>query len=373
MRAIIVDDEPLILNIFENMLLEFDDVEVVGKYTDPFKAIDEAILEEVDIAFLDIEMPNLNGMDVAAILKRFIPDVNIVFVTAHSDYAVRSFELDAIDYLTRPVHMHRLEETFNKINARSVVHESVSSDMIHCFGSLSFQRANSQKKINPSWRTKRAQEIFAYLLFNHDQVVRKDVLVELFWPNTNWEQGISQLYNMIYQIRKTIEEIDFNIDIESKENYYMLRLNDVKVDIHEWEKAIDSLDEINERTIYRHLASIKLYTGDFLQIHNYTWALKEQKRLRTTWIYHVRKVLNYLIDTKEFVQAINLGHYIQKICPTNEKFYFKLMKLYAATNNESTVKSQYETLKKSLQTELDSYPSEEVRIWYENWQKQSRT
>lgn len=365
MRAIIVDDEPLILDVFENMLLEMDAITVVGKYTDPFEAIDQAVLKEADIAFLDIEMPDLNGMDVASILKRLDPDINIVFVTAHSDYAVRAFELDAIDYLTRPVQKHRLEETLKRINARSSVQEQVTTGkMVCCFSSLSFLTENSKEPLNPRWRTKRTQEIFAYLLFNTNEKVRKDLLVDMFWPESNWNQGIAQLYSTIYQIRKTLKDVNFEIEIESKENYYLLKLNNIKVDFHEWEKAIDTLGPINQDTIYEHIATIKLYTGNFLETHNYSWAANEQKRLRSTWIYHVRKVTDYLYEQEEFIQAINLCHYAQRIHKTGESIYFQLMKLYAETNNYSAVELQYNTLVKMLKENFDTAPKEEIQKWY---------
>src|SRR5699024_9419597 len=133
------------------------------------------------------------------------------------------------------------------------------------------------------------QELFAFLVFNHEQMIRKDALVDMLWPYLQWDKGISLLYSTIYYVRKTLQSINYNIDIKNYENYYLLTLNDVKVDVKLWENQLMSLGPLTKGKLSDYLKVIKLYRGDYLQQHNYYWAEIEQKRLRTIWLYCVKE------------------------------------------------------------------------------------
>lgn len=371
MRSVIIDDEPLILERFTRLLSKIEDIEIVRTYTNANEAIATINQDKPDVVFLDIEMPGLNGIDVAEILKEKTPHIHIVFVTAHRDYASQAFDLNAIDYLTRPVQLQRLKETVNRINLKQGKSNKHNDQMLCCFGSLQFKRSHKRHFLDVYWRTKKAQELFAYLVFNSDKKVRKDSLVDMLWPHTGWSQGFSQLYSAMYQVRKTLEKLAFNISIKNSENFYTLALNDVKVDVHEWENKLASLEPITQHTISDHITVLKLYKGDYLHEYNYSWAEGEKERLRTIWLNHVQQVTEYLIDHDKYMQAINIYHDVQQIYPTGEETYFQLMKLYDQMKSPQAVEFHYQALKQMLSKELDAEPSEEIQAWYKNWQKNS--
>src|SRR5690606_2041089 len=103
MKAIIIDDERLALNYVEYQLQQITDVQIVGKYTDPHLGKEHVFRESVDIVFLDIHMYEINGIELAEQLLERKPRMNIVFVTAYDDYAIKAFELNAVDYILKPV------------------------------------------------------------------------------------------------------------------------------------------------------------------------------------------------------------------------------------------------------------------------------
>lgn len=117
MKALIVDDEPL-ARVYLRQLLEEAGVEVVGEAESAPQALERNEALEPDILFLDIQMPGLTGLQLAAALQQSSPGVLIVFVTGYSEHAVDAFEHAALDYLVKPVGSARLAQTLARAHAR---------------------------------------------------------------------------------------------------------------------------------------------------------------------------------------------------------------------------------------------------------------
>lgn len=115
--ALVVDDEPR-ARAFLTRLLEADDVVVVGEAGDGASALREAQTLQPDLMFLDIEMPELNGMELADCLVRLPKAPLIVFVTGYSEHALAAFDRDALDYLQKPVSRKRLAQTLARARSR---------------------------------------------------------------------------------------------------------------------------------------------------------------------------------------------------------------------------------------------------------------
>src|SRR5262245_3072356 len=99
------------------MLRGFDDVTLVGEAENGAEAIEMIERERPDLALLDLQMPEVDGLGVARLLKKNAMPL-IAFVTAYDEYAVRAFEINAVDYLLKPVERSRLRETINRAQER---------------------------------------------------------------------------------------------------------------------------------------------------------------------------------------------------------------------------------------------------------------
>ncbi|MEP0262834.1 LytTR family DNA-binding domain-containing protein [Dokdonia sp.] len=111
-KCIIIDDEQLAINVIESHLKKFTDVEIINTFNQPLKAYSSLEKEKIDVLFIDINMPQMNGLT-------FIENLNykplIVITTAYREYAVRSYELNILDYLVKPIPFNRFLKTMNKI------------------------------------------------------------------------------------------------------------------------------------------------------------------------------------------------------------------------------------------------------------------
>jgi two-component system LytT family response regulator len=116
-RAVVADDERPARAFLLSLLRGLPEVEIVGEAANGAEAIQLVEQQRPDVALLDLQMPEVDGMSVVRLLRRrYLPLV--VFVTAYDEYAVKAFEVNAVDYLTKPVSEPRLRETMRRVRER---------------------------------------------------------------------------------------------------------------------------------------------------------------------------------------------------------------------------------------------------------------
>ena len=115
LRAFLVDDEQLAVERLQRLLAAFPEIEIAGAATDPFAAVaalSDPNSQPVDVLFLDIQMPGMNGFE---LLARLANQPFVIFTTAFDQHALRAFETNAIDYLLKPIDTDHLERALNKL------------------------------------------------------------------------------------------------------------------------------------------------------------------------------------------------------------------------------------------------------------------
>ncbi|MCX7749038.1 MAG: LytTR family DNA-binding domain-containing protein [Clostridia bacterium] len=118
MKTILVDDEVSALEQLEYLLKPYEGVDVIGKYQNPLKALEEIKRIKPETVFLDIEMPEIDGVTMAEEILSMDAKINIVFATAYDEYAIKAFEVNALDFILKPVSRERLYKTIKKIKAK---------------------------------------------------------------------------------------------------------------------------------------------------------------------------------------------------------------------------------------------------------------
>lgn len=110
-QCLIVDDEPVAREILENHLAKIQTIHVVGSCKSALEAFNHINSEKVDLIFLDINMPEISGLSFAKSINK---NIKIIFTTAYREYAVDGFDLQAVDYLLKPISFERLLQAINK-------------------------------------------------------------------------------------------------------------------------------------------------------------------------------------------------------------------------------------------------------------------
>ena len=124
-KCIIIDDEPLAIKVIKNHLNEFENIELVATFNTPIAALPDIESNEIDVIFLDINMPKMSGLD---FLRTLTNRPHIVITTAYREYAVESFDLDVLDYLVKPIPFGRFLKAVNKVYNRINLEKDKLSD-----------------------------------------------------------------------------------------------------------------------------------------------------------------------------------------------------------------------------------------------------
>lgn len=123
LRCLLIDDEPPALKILANYISNINGLEIAGQCKNAIEALEILHQKTVDVIFLDIKMPKILGTE---FLKNLSHPPKVIFVTAYRDYAVEGYELDAVDYLVKPVSFERFIKAISKVN-RLTGKESLTS------------------------------------------------------------------------------------------------------------------------------------------------------------------------------------------------------------------------------------------------------
>src|SRR5271169_6260286 len=124
-RAVIIDDERLARNELKKLLLEFPEIEIIAEAANANEGIEKIEGLNPDLIFLDIQMPGKTGFDMLAELQKS-PDV--IFTTAYDEYALRAFEVNALDYLLKPVEPKRLADAIQKLHGEDEKEAGVTTN-----------------------------------------------------------------------------------------------------------------------------------------------------------------------------------------------------------------------------------------------------
>lgn len=376
MKAIIVDDERLALKKMEKLLQEQAEagikLELIGAFQDPYSAIAVTESQMPHLAFLDIEMPEINGFELAERLLQIQPHLQIIFVTAYQEYAVKAFEVNAIDYLLKPVHHGRLAKTLQRViesSSKMVVNNSQTTRnqaKLCCLQSLHYLDQNGAQQYFP-WKTLKAPELFAYLVHYRDKTISKQLLIDLLWPEYDAERATTQLHTAIYQIRKIIKTAGLDLEIKYKDEGYRLIWGELKLDVEEWEISVTQAQVVTSETLDEHRSILALYTGDFLEEHRYLWAEYEKERLGLIWLNHAKQIAEHYTSHGGYTEALSLYQQIRERLPYVEDGYFGLMQVYDKLNHQVEVRKQYQLISNILKEEFEGIPSKELSDWYEEW------
>ena len=146
-NCIIVDDEPIAREILENHLLKIKAINVVATCKNAIEAFNELNSNAIDLIFLDINMPEISGLSFAKSINK---NIKVIFTTAYREYAIEGFDLQAVDYLLKPISFERLLQAVNKYFDEIIsVHTESTSEIIQEKSDFIFVRSDRKMiKIN---------------------------------------------------------------------------------------------------------------------------------------------------------------------------------------------------------------------------------
>ncbi|WP_458122246.1 response regulator [Paenibacillus sp. Z6-24] len=372
-KAFLIDDEKLCLQYMRTMLQEIPAIKVVGECSDSLVALDAVLQLEPDVIFMDIVMPGISGLEIARSIRQLLPDTQIVFVTGSDACAVEAFEMNALDYLLKPVRQERLAKTVARLLPAAPSVDNAARLVVCCFKTLKLVYTSpyhaKPTKVPFRWRTSRAQAVFAYLLHYRGTFVSKDALLHEFWPFHDVRKGSSYLYTTIYHIRQSIKQNGLHITIDnSNREGYTLRIGDTLIDVDQFEQGIRELGAVTMANYANHQSLSNLYTGDYLTDHDFEWAAGERQRLSMIWLNHAIELGIFYTESLMFSAALSIYQRMIQLHPYVETGHWGVMRTYAGIGSPAEVVKQFQSSCHLFQQDLGIELSSDLKNWYRQWQ-----
>lgn len=257
MKVICIDDEHIILRRTISLLRKFPQVEMAEGFLSGEEALDYLKDHPVDAVFLDINMPDMNGLDLARLIRERVANTQLVFLTGHNEFALEAFKIHASGYLLKPFEESQLLEEIQNIERTQKIKPITSISMV-TFGN--FEVLLNGNMI-PFSRT-RSKEILAYLVMKNGTGVSRPELASILWENEYYDRGKQkQLDVYIRSLIATLKE--YNIEKIVEMGGGTLRI----------------VPDMIECDYYRYLAGDaeirKNYVGEFMNAYSWAEYLKD--------------------------------------------------------------------------------------------------
>ena len=248
MRILLVDDEDLQLLRLEKAVKNVVGADAeIHAYNNPVKAFDENKDKRIDIAFLDIEMPVLSGVQLAKKLKAINPKINIIFVTAYNNYALDAYNMHASGYVMKPVNEEKLKQELEGLRYE-VSLKPTKVLQVKCFGNFEIFHDGIPLKFH----RQKSKELFAYLVDREGASVNGNEINAVLWD----EDKKSYYRSLIADIQNTLKEVGASDVFIKRYNECFIDPTLIDCDAYEYKR--------------NNPEAIRMYRGEYMI--QYSWA-----------------------------------------------------------------------------------------------------
>ncbi len=370
MVAIVIDDEILAVEHIDRLLRKAG-LSVFG-FTNPVEALESQQVKSADVAFLDIEMPVISGLRLAERLQEINADCEVVFITGHNQYAVEAFDVNALDYLLKPVTTGQVDRAIKRIIKRRGKREELSAGKestrntirITLFGKMSVSMGEVKKSLR--FMTVKGAEIFCFMLLKKENEVSKWKLIDEIWPNKDLDKGDINLRSTVSRLNKTFRENGIRIAMKSTRNGYRLEiLEEVVVDAFLLEQIADEKYIITEDNIKFYEFVLLDYNDMLFEEFDSEWCNIYRTVYNRYFRIAVRKLITYYKEVQpDPLMILNVIERIIKYEPYDEKIRELSLELIYKIAGKNGVREYYLDYAKLLKKDLGMKPGDKLDRYY---------
>lgn len=253
MNIYAIDDEKLALNALVTAIEEAVPDAQIYAFTKPSELIAAIPTTPCDVAFMDINMPGITGLDLAKKIKQVYPKVNIVFVTGYSEYVGDAMSLRASGYVRKPVTREKIEEEMQELRNPIVERPDDKKVFVQCFGNFEvFVDGNPVK-----FKRAKSKELFAYLIDRQGATCTMNEVAAVLWEDGDDSESMKkQLRVIVSDLRATMKSVGAGNVIIKEFNKIAVNVKRINCDYYMYNAS--PMDGINS------------YRGEYMS--QYSWA-----------------------------------------------------------------------------------------------------
>jgi two-component system LytT family response regulator len=271
-RIAAVDDEMHALEMFERIALKIKDIELCGLFETGEQLLDYLKLHSLDAVFLDIEMPGISGLQLSEKVLDLDENIDIIFATAFNQYAVEAFELQAMDYIMKPLSEERFAKTVARLLKTKRIDKRPNKPFIQCFGDFEvFINGEAMP-----WKNSKAKEILAFLIHKNGVPVNWEKITDAVWPNYDAEKAQTNFHATTYLLRKRLAESGISNILENSRGNYRVVIEEVTCDLYKL-KELSGGKKIKGKEAL--LLLEQLSQRGYMEANGYDWAYPKAAEL----------------------------------------------------------------------------------------------
>jgi len=347
-----VDDEQPSLDKLVKLLAESGKIDLKGKFIEPLEALKFLHKVQIDAVFLDIEMPDMDGMELANQVLDLQGKIAVVFVTAYNEYAVEAFRINALDYLMKPVSKERLNETLNRIiDEKSIVIDRAEL-RVQCF--VKFKVATKSGEVK--FRTSKAEELLAFLIDHLGAAVTRTEIIDQLWDEYDGDRAITHFNTTLHYVKKALLQHGVDNPIKHDRGTYQFDIQQIDCDYCRFKSFVSAPAQINDLSITEYEKGIQLYTGNYLAANEYPWSEGNRAALKEKYITMLLAMVDYYNSIGEYCKTIKLIKNGLKQEPLHREMYYRLIEALILVNDRITAYKYYDSYKRKLKSNLGIEP-----------------
>jgi len=356
-RAIIVDDEQPSVDKLEKMLHNSGMVEIKGKFTEPLKALEFLKTNRIDVSFLDIEMPDMDGIDLSNRITDLQGKIAIVFVTAYNQYAVEAFRLNALDYLLKPVSADRLRETLDRIIEEKNIGMNYAGLTVRCFGKFRVTIGSEEVK----FRTEKAEELLALLIDRRGSFVGRSQIIDCLWEEYEGDRALIHFNTTLHYMKKALLRHGVQVPIEHDRGSYRIETASITCDYCQFHALASGDGAASPDNALKFEEAAALYTGSYLSGKEYAWAERSRQMLKDQYFSLLIELSGFYKAAgshKKTVEWMKAGLMHE---PLHRELNYRLIEALLSANDQLSAHRYYDIYRNGLRKKLKQEPDDVLK------------
>ncbi|WP_168120163.1 response regulator [Paenibacillus sp. HB172176] len=359
-HVIAVDDEGPALKRIGKLLESIDDARLIAQFDRPTQCLDYVLTcpLSIDLALLDMEMPGMHGLELAKKLREHRPELHIAFLTAYEDYAREAFDVEALDYLLKPVAEEDLARTFKRLEQRSGLIRGRMADKAVAYGAELLCEVSSfgtftilsKNGAEVRFRNSKSRELLAFLHYYRGKPVTKSHILDSLWSGKDMDRAQVNLYSTVYQLRKDLETAGLQGIVEQRKtgggSYILQWPSPIKDDVEQFEQLIAHYKHSNAAASL--IKAIQLYGEGFLAGSGYDWAAPRQAELELHFIQLLQSQFNIYIAQHRYDLALHPMRSLVRLLPLDERQHVRMTALFLLTDRRRDARDYFDMISNYL-------------------------
>ncbi len=332
--------------------------------TNPVKALGLITEHPVDVIFLDIDMPKLNGLELALSLQEKCTKVSIIFVTAHAQYALEAYKAHPLDFLLKPIKQEKLDDCIAYLRKHdALLYPKIDLKpklAIRCFGTFELVCQDEIK-----WGTRRVRELLLYLLDRNGFPVTKAELLEALFDGQEDKNTVHNLYMTIYRLKNLLDTLDPERKRIRMTEDNALLLEPGLCDFTDFIRFARENAVITEENAEEAEYILGLCRGPYLEKESFEWARENAYEVEIEYERIMLGLGKYLITTGHPLDAQRILTTLLKRNALCEEAHTLLLDLTLLSGSREAYIQRYEQYAHLMKKELRLKPKEFYQKQYE--------